>query len=84
MLKGSLRNRLISENHASYDLSGKINPTFQNEGTDDVYIDGRKVLPGQSYSVNVPNVIMQNAIPITFEGGIGKTKILYIGFVELT
>jgi len=80
---GILKNELIDKSHSRYSLSGKICPTFQNEGTASVYIDGRKLLTGESYSVNAPNVILQNSIAITFDTDPTKTKILYIGFVEL-
>lgn len=83
MEKGILRNVLVSQTSLNYPLKGKINPTFQNEGTAVAYIDGRKLNPGESYSVNVPNVILQNTIPITFESDSSKTRILYVGFVEL-
>ena len=83
MEKGYLKNELISKSQPQYSLKNKINPTFQNEGTATVYIDGRTLKAGESYSVNVPNVIMQNAIPISFEADPTKTKILFIGYVEL-
>lgn len=85
MQSGNLRNELINQSQSRYSLSGKICPTFQNEGTATVFIDGRKLLSGESYSVNVPNVILNNSISITFDTtDPAKTKILYIGFVELT
>ena len=80
---GKLKNELVNQSQSQYSLSGKICPTFQNEGTASVYIDGRKLLTGESYSVNAPNVILQNSIAITFDTDPTKTKILYIGFVEL-
>ena len=83
MEKGNLRNVLISGSTSNFSLAGKINPTFQNEGTAVVYIDGRRLDPGQSYAVNVPNVVLQNTVPITFENDSSKTHILYLGFVEL-
>lgn len=83
MESGNLKNDFINQSQTRYPLKGKINPTFQNEGTAYVVIDGRKILPGESYSVNVPNVILQNAIAITFEPDTAKTKILYVGFVEI-
>lgn len=79
-INGELKNAVITANHANYSLKGMINPTFQNEGTATVYIDGRKVESGQSYSVNAPNVILQNEVPIQFEPDASKTKILYVGY----
>jgi len=80
---GKLKNELVNQSQSQYSLLGKICPTFQNEGTASVYIDGRKLLTGESYSVNAPNVILQNSIAITFDIDPTKTKILYVGFVEL-
>lgn len=83
LAKGNLKNDFINQSKTGFSLKGKINPTFQNEGTAYVMIDGRKILPGESYSINVPNVILQNSIAITFEPDSNKTKILYVGYVEL-
>lgn len=79
---GELKNALINGNHSNYPLKDMINPTFQNEGTAKVFIDGREVRPGQSYAVNAPNVILQNTVSITFEPDPAKTRILYVGFVK--
>jgi hypothetical protein len=83
MEKGILKNDLIAQTQPQYSLKNKICPTFQNEGTAIVYLDGRTLKPGESYSINMPNVILQNQISITFEANPAKTKILYIGYVEL-
>lgn len=84
MDSGNLKNDLVNQSQTRYPLKGKICPTFQNEGTATVHIDGRKLLTGESYSVNVPSVILENSIPITFDTDPTKTKILYVGYVELT
>lgn len=82
LFKGNLRNLMITKTQPSFSLKGKISPTFQNEGTAFVIVDGRKLLPGESYSANLPYMICQNAIPITFESDSSKTRILYVGFGE--
>lgn len=81
--KGNSRNVMIDTNHSQFSLLGMVNPTFQNQGTAYVIIDGRKVLPGESFPYNVPNVILQNSIGINFEPDAAKTRILYLGFVQL-
>lgn len=83
-VNGTLKNELIKDNHSNYPLKDMINPTFQNEGTSNVFIDGRKVEPGQSYAINAPNVILQNTVSITFDPDKTKTRILYVGFVKTT
>lgn len=80
--KGNLNNKIITKNHSQYSLLGMVNPTFQNQGTANVYIDGRLIQPNESFAINCPNIILQNAIPITFENDPAKTKILYVGFVN--
>ncbi|MFN3753314.1 hypothetical protein [Flavobacterium sp.] len=81
--KGNVINSIIGNDHSQYSLLGMISPTFQNQGTAYVNIAGRKVLPGESFSIDCPNVELQNAISINFEADPAKTKILYIGFVKL-
>ncbi|SDZ90968.1 hypothetical protein SAMN05443667_101254 [Flavobacterium gillisiae] len=82
MFCGNLVNKLIKENHSSYPLAGMINPTFQNQGTASVTIDGRNLAPGETYSVYAP-IVLQNAIPITFSPDKTKTRQLYIGYVDI-
>lgn len=80
---GNMRNKIIARNDNNFSLAGMINPTFQNQGTNYVVIDGRTVLPGESFTVNAPNVVLQNSIAIKFESDMAKTNILYVGYVEL-
>lgn len=59
-----------------------VNPTFQNQGTASVSVDGRLLDPGDSYSVSAP-VVLQNEIPITFSSDKTLTRQLYIGYVDI-
>lgn len=79
---GELKNEVITANNANYSLKDMINPTFQNEGEATVFIDGRIVKKGESYTINAPNVILQNTISINFDADGNKSKILYVGFVK--
>ncbi|MBB1193554.1 hypothetical protein DNC80_07710 [Flavobacterium sp. SOK18b] len=79
---GNLKNKVITENHSAFSLAGMVNPTFQNKGTSTVNLDGRLIAPGETYSVYL-NLVLQNAIPITFEKDKSKTRILYIGYGEI-
>lgn len=79
---GNLVNKLIKDNHSSFSLAGMINPTFQNQGTASVTIDGRVLAPGETYSVYAP-ILLQNAIPIVFENDSTKTRALYLGYVAI-
>ncbi|AOZ99599.1 hypothetical protein [Flavobacterium commune] len=79
---GNLVNKLIKENHSAYSLKGMVNPTFQNQGEASVTIDGRILASGETYSVEAP-IVLQNAVPITFENDSTKTRALWIGYVAI-
>ncbi|MEN2415534.1 hypothetical protein [Flavobacterium mesophilum] len=79
---GSLRNVLIKDNHSAYSLNGMLNPTFQNQGTAAVTIDGRILLPDETYTVFAP-LVLQGNVPIVFEEDKSKKRMLYIGFVSV-
>lgn len=79
---GNLINKVVSENHSAYSLAGMVNPTFQNGGTASVTVDGRVIAPGETYSVFL-NLVLQNAIPISFEKDKTKTRILYVGYGQI-
>lgn len=81
-IDGHLVNKTIVSSDNNYSLDGMINPTFQNSGETAVLIDGRKVLPGESFSVNAPNTILRNEISIIFENEIGKANIIHVGYVK--
>ena len=81
-IEGKLINKVITSSDNDYSLKGMINPTFQNTGETAVLIDGRKVLAGESFSINAPNVILQNKISIVFESEADKANILHVGYVE--
>jgi len=78
--KGELRNETISENSPNYSLSGKVGVTFQNYGCA-VVINGLKVLTGESFAINVPNVILTNDISILFTEATNRK--LAVAFVVL-
>ena len=79
---GQLVNKLIKDNQSSFSLEGMVNPTFQNQGTAAVTIDGRKLESGETYSVYAP-VVLKNAIAIEFEKDNTKTRALYVGYVAI-
>lgn len=79
----NLKNRIITSDQSQFDMKGMMNPTFQNQGETFVFIDGRKLMPGESFPVNIPNTILQNTLPIYFEKDAAKQNILYVGYGEL-
>lgn len=80
---GILVHRIIRENQENYSLQGMISPSFQNSGTSNVYIDGREIAPGKTFSVNVPGIVLQNTIQVIFENDPTKTNRLHLHFVQL-
>lgn len=83
MVKGMLIHELLRQDDANYPLDGKISPTFQNEGETTVFVHGRKLLPGESYIVNQPGIVLTGHIPIAFVPEAGKSQVLYVGFIKL-
>lgn len=79
---GNLINTVIKDNHSALSLEGMINPTFQNQGEASVTIDGRILLPEETYTVFAP-VVLQNAIPIVFEEDKTKKRKLFLGYVSV-
>lgn len=83
--KANLVNRLITDNVQSFTLKGMVCPTFQNEGTADVVIDGRLVKPKSTFGVYAPGYELQNSVNIQFLGEKGSTtRLLYLSFLEET
>lgn len=67
--KGNLVNEIVTTNQPNYDLNGMICPTFQNLGDSDVMFNGLILSKGDSYSVNVPTIVLANKIDIRFLTG---------------
>ncbi|WNM19275.1 hypothetical protein [Flavobacterium capsici] len=80
---GDMVNELVTNSINNFSMKGKCNPTFQNQGTQNVYVNGMLLEPGDSFPVNVPGVVLQNEIKITFGNDSTKQNILYIGYVTL-
>lgn len=80
---GNLVNELITRNNKQYSLDGKVCPTFQNQGTAKVSVNGLLLNPGESYVANLPMLKLKNSIQISFEEDTTKTRILYVGYGTL-
>jgi hypothetical protein len=81
--QGDLKNEIVTDSISNFSLKGMISPSFQNQGTATVFIDGRIVKTGENYTINVPSIVLRNSIQIQFETDPSKTKILYLGYVKL-
>jgi hypothetical protein len=79
--KGNLVNQVITKSDPSFKLEGMICPTFQNMGTSNVLFNGLTLLPGESYAVNVPTVVLTNSVDIQFESTTGRK--LVVSYVRL-
>jgi len=66
MFRGKLQKKLITKNESSFSLEGFINPTFTNIGASSVMVDGELLATGESFKVDLPNVVLSEAIQITF------------------
>lgn len=79
---GILVHKVISQNYENYPLLNMISPSFQNQGDATVYVHGRALAKGDSFTVNVPGIVLQNDIAITFENDISKSRVLHLHFVQ--
>lgn len=78
---GNLVAQTIVDNQTSFSLACMICPTFQNLGTAPVMVNGLVLDPGDSYSVNVPTVVLMNSIDIVFLDNTNRK--LLVSFVRL-
>lgn len=74
--KGNLVNEVITTNQPNFDLKGMVCPTFQNLGSTDVMFNSLILKPGNSYSVNVPTIVLQNQIDIRFLSETGRKLVV--------
>jgi hypothetical protein len=81
--RGVLKNVVIQFDQPQFSLDGMLSPTFQNEGTAFVLIDGRMIPAGDSYVINQPGVVLFGKVQITFEDDPAKSKVLQVGYVTL-
>jgi hypothetical protein len=79
---GNLINTLIKHDNSALSLEGMVNPTFQNQGTASVTVDGRVLQPEETYTVFAP-IVLQNKIPIVFEDDKTKTRKLWLGYISI-
>lgn len=66
MFKGKLQKKLITTTETSFSLEGLINPTFTNVGVSPVFVDGEKLLTGESFKVDLPHIVLSESIEIRF------------------
>ena len=81
--KGALKNIVVDCDNMQFPLDGMLSPTFQNEGTNYALIDGRTILPGESYVINQPGIVLSGSVQITFENDPVKTNVLHVGYITL-
>ena len=77
---GILVNQVIDKDQPNFNLKGMVCPTFQNLGTAPVMFNGLILSTGDSYSVNVPTIVLQNQIDIRFLAG--TTRKLVVSYVR--
>lgn len=81
MLKANLGFKKITEDTSNFSLKGMVEPTFYNFGTDPVRVLHSVVKPGESFLAGVHNMVMNNEVPIIFEGNnkSGRNLMCYYG-----
>lgn len=84
MLKASLGFKKITEDIDNFSLKDMIEPKFYNFGDEVVHVLHSPVEPGQSFEAGVLNMVMDNEIPIRFEGNnkAGRNLMCYFGALK--
>lgn len=68
MLRAKLAYKTIKEDTDNFSLKGMVEPTFYNFGEENVRILHSIVKPNESFRAGTQNMVMDNEIPISFEG----------------
>lgn len=66
MFKGAVKQQLITYSDNQFSLEGFVNPTFTNLGDSPVMVDGELLQKGDSFKVDLPNLVLSNTISINF------------------
>lgn len=66
LIEGNLVNEVITTDQPDYDLNGMVCPTFQNLGLSEVMFNGLILKQDESYTVNVPTIVLRNSTDIRF------------------
>lgn len=80
LFKGRLGTKIVDITNNSYELDGMIGPTFYNIGETTVKINQLDVLPGESYPVELPNMVNVGTINIQFLDEPGKRNLVLINY----
>ena len=70
------KNQNITKNENSFNLTGMINPCFQNNGESPVLINGNFVGSGESFSINTHGMQLQGIATITFTDNTLTQKVI--------
>lgn len=84
MLKATLGFKKITEDVNNFSLKDMIEPKFYNFGEENVHVLHSVIKPGQSFEAGVLNMVMDNEIPIRFEGNNkpGRNLMCYFGALK--
>lgn len=66
--RASLGFKIITKDEDNFSLKGMIEPTFYNFGDHDVEVLHSVIKPGNKFFAGVLNMVMDNEVPIKFEG----------------
>jgi hypothetical protein len=81
MIKATLGFKKVKIDVDNFSLKGMIEPTFYNFGAENVRVLHSVIKPGESFLAGVSNMVMDNDVPIYFEGTNkqGRNLMCYFG-----
>lgn len=81
MRLADLAYKKIKEDIDNFSLKGMVEPTFYNFGQENVRVLHSVIKPGESFLAGVSGMVMNNEVPIHFEGTNkqGRNLIVYYG-----
>lgn len=78
LFRTQLKTEFLDIDELNYPMDGLISPTFYNDGETSVLINHQEVLPGESFSIEVPNGVFEGKCRIQFKNEAGKVNRLVL------
>jgi hypothetical protein len=78
LFRTKLKYQFIDIDELNFSLEGLMSPTFYNDGETSVLINYQEVLPGETFSIEVPNGVFEGNCRIQFKSEAGKVNRLVL------
>lgn len=78
LFRTQLNTMFIETDELSFPMNGFISPSFYNDGETSVLINHQEVLPGESFSIEVPGGVFEGKCRIQFKSEVGKVDRLVL------